>query len=334
MTLPDDKPPATDESGSIVGRSVPLDTEPDAAGASSNRLQDPDPAQSTIKLRSGRFAWMRDKDGQPTTRLFEAITAMAAVATIVVSVIALSTAQDAKMISQLTVETNSSTTTVTNNYYSADGAPGEANPKQNGNCGDADSSIVGGWGPDRPVFVMTHPPSYTTMNAIRNNPQLGDERGFMRVADTSTGEQLDYEAQVEEGHTYRVSIFVENSALDGVPELASTDTNLSVNLPVCAGQRIAANAFLKSGTAFPGTIWGGVTFVSDRLFNLSYVEGSAKLINNVWPEGLALNGEEELFTSQGVDLGYNELDGVMQTGYQYALYVDFEVRPQFASNTP
>ncbi|WP_149202477.1 hypothetical protein [Actinotalea subterranea] len=276
---------------------------------------------------SRRWAWVRETDGSPSSKLFEAIVAGVAVVGLVLSIISL-------VLVRGTPESEGPpVTSVTNNYYTQDGAPGEASPAASRSCGDPDSGVVGGWGPDRPVFLMAYPPTYTTFNSIRDNPNLGDERGFMRVRDVSDGvtSTFDYQVEVEDGHTYRVSIYVENSALDDVGGLAATDTVLKINLPTCDGHRIAANAFLSSPTAFPGEVWGGITFTSEREFTLAYVAGSAKIESNAWPgpDGYAIGAEDDLFTSTGVPLGYTEMDGVVPTGYEYAMYISFEVKPQF-----
>lgn len=277
------------------------------------------------------WRWMRASDGGPSSRLFEFLMAFAAVVGLVVSVVSIVIAQNARTASEAVIDAR--TSNVTNNYYSADGAPGESDPVSSSGCGDAESEIVGGWGPDRPVFVMDHPPTYTTFNAIRNNPDFGDERGLMRVRDTTEGVEstYGYEVTVQRGHTYSVTVYVENSALDDVAALSATDSRLKVSLPTCDGHRIASNAFVTSPTSYPREIWGGVTFQADERFNLAYVSGTARLFSNAWPspDGLPLNAEEELFTSKGIPLGYEEMDGTVRTGYQYSMYVSFDVTPQF-----
>lgn len=231
--------------------------------------------------------------------------------------------------------TNNGDTMIVENYYAdSDGAPGEADPEAGQSCGATDSAVAGGWGPDRPTFLLNYPPSYATLNSIRDNPNIGDERGLMRVRDLAIeGTTYAYQIAVEPGHTYRVSIYVENSTTDDVLELAARDTMLKVNLPTCTGERIAANAFISSPSAFPREIWGGITFTSESSFDLRYVDGSARLESNAHPgpEGLALDADA-LFSNPGVALGYEDMDGVVIPGYQYAMYISFDVTPQFASN--
>lgn len=284
---------------------------------------------STTRVR--RWSWL-DRDGGPGSRLLNALLVIVTAVGVFVSIASIIVASQAKD-AVATYNNNVGNTTFVENYYEdADGAPGQANPQADRGCGGIDSELTGGWGPDRPIFSLDYPPNYTTLNAIRDNPNVGDERGLMRVRDLSIeGTTFDYEVEVVRDHTYRVMMYVENSTIDDVEELASLNTRVMVTLPTCSGYRIASNGFIESSTAFPSKIWGGVTFTSDELFNLRYVEGSARLTSNAYPgpEGLALD-EQELLTSKGVALGFEDLDGVVLPGYKYAMYIEFDVQPQFA----
>ena len=153
---------------------------------------------------------------------------------------------------------------------------------------------------------------------------------MMTVRDASVGTAggWEYSVRVQPDRTYIVRIYIENSSIYGVGELASLDTRVMVNLPTCTGNVIASNGFVSSSNAFPHKIWGGITFQSDEEFNLAYVEGSASLTTNAHPEGVPIGSE--FLTSMGSMLGYETLDGVVLPGYEYSMYFTFEVRPQFA----
>lgn len=272
------------------------------------------------------WLWFRDP---AVTAVLTLVGLLIAAAGLAVAIRSQLVAAEAKAVASM-VSLDIGSTTI-NNFYSIDGAPGVAEPTLSSSCGDAESEVVGGWGPDRPAFVLNHPPSYTTLNGIRDNPNIGDERGFMRVRNAEDGSPFGYEQKVERGGTYLISIYIENSTIDDAVELASTNTRVAVNLPGCSGERIASGAFITSDTAFPREIWGGVTFVGDEVFNLAYVEGSARIESNAWPgpDGYAVSSD--LFTSAGVPLGYEEMNGVVLPGYQYSMYLSFEVRAQFSS---
>lgn len=262
------------------------------------------------------------------------MVALATLAAVVVAMVSCSVSQDAQS-SVNSIVTNSgvmtdgdgTSITITNNYNSADGAPGESAPVASGNCGAADSDIIGGWGPERPVFVSSVRPTYTTFNAIRDNPQIGDERGLMRVRDLDDVDSTyDYEVEVVEGHTYQIGIFVENSA--AAPELFASATKVRVTLPVCDGERISANAFIESADAFPMTIWGGITFTADRTFNLAYVSDSARMATGPTSSEAAPIDGATMMSTEGILLGE---DGLVQVGDDGQTWITFSVRPQFAA---
>ena len=63
------------------------------------------------------------------------------------------------------------------------------------------------WGPDRTTFTWEDPAPYATFNSITNNPQLGDERNFVRIREVKDGEKFGDEITVEPGKTYEVYIY-------------------------------------------------------------------------------------------------------------------------------
>ena len=68
------------------------------------------------------------------------------------------------------------------------------------------------WGPDRKTFTWEDPAPYATFNSITNNPQLGDERNFVRIREVKDGEKFGDEVTVEPGKTYEVYIYYHNNA--------------------------------------------------------------------------------------------------------------------------
>lgn len=218
-------------------------------------------------------------------------------------------------------------TQVINNYFADETPEAQADPETK-SCGASDETEVrGGWGPDRPTFVLNSVPTYTTFNSIRDNPQVGDERGMVRVSEVSSSLDYGYEVNVQEGKTYRISMFVENSAAATIEGLAASNVRAMFNLPVCDGNRIAIHGFVTSNDAFPRQVWGGVTLTSDRIFNLRYVEGSAVQNSNAADSPAHL--DEAMFTSSGVLIGM-ALDGNMRPLYSDSVFINFDVQPQFA----
>jgi hypothetical protein len=290
--------------------------------------------ESTEHENPGHRRWWQHKDGFPNIRgwtalgvLLTAIIAVAGLTVSLVTAIRSDWSADAK---------NETDIGAVNNYYeSATGAPGQSDPQSASACGDAKIKVEGGWGPDRPTFTLDHPAPFTTLDSIRNNPDIGDDRGLMAVRDASDGDKglanaWHFSIKVQPGHVYRVRMYVENSTFDDWSDAAATGTRVSVSLPTCTGNRIAANGFISSDTAYPSQIWGGITFTSASRFNLAYVPASALLETNGFPNGKAIEGTDFL-ASKGQVIGHSSLDGIVKAGYKYAEYFSFEVKPQFAS---
>ncbi|MCU1694124.1 MAG: exported protein of unknown function [Mycobacterium sp.] len=199
----------------------------------------------------------------------------------------------------------------------------------------SNTSVRAGWGPGRNVLAKDQFSEFPSFN-IDNLPELGDERGFYDGRDFGTKPPYvwHYDVKVERGKTYILRILIHNSAPSNRPDLAATVTRVMVNLPNCTGRRIASQAFITSDNAEPNQIWGGVTFVGDEIFNLSYIEGSAVLCTNHYvcdkdnKGGVTLS--DDLLTSHGVLIGSKTLDGKVLGGYENSALLMFEVRPQFA----
>jgi uncharacterized repeat protein (TIGR01451 family) len=186
------------------------------------------------------------------------------------------------------------------------------------------------WGPtDRATFTEQSPAPYVTFNSITNNSNYGDERNFAIVKEATSTSPSDWKdtLTVEPGKEYLVRVYVHNNAAQNLG-LVATNTRASVNLPTTTAKSIEINSFISADNANPRQIWDQVTLTSDKNFNLSYVAGSAKYTNNLFPQGVALG--EDLFTSPGALLGYEKLDGKIPGCFKYSGYVTFKVKPQFA----
>lgn len=167
---------------------------------------------------------------------------------------------------------------------------------------------------------------YTSINSLRSTSVIGDERSFYGVRKSGTPKLWSQELEVERGDVLTLRVYVHVDApASGRADLAATNVNVKVNLPVCTGRVIASHAFVAS-SAYPGEVWSGITLTSDEDFNLTYVSGSAKYENNWGSFPLP----EAFLTSAGVPLGHETMDGVVFPGYAYSGYLSFDVRPQFA----
>jgi len=175
---------------------------------------------------------------------------------------------------------------------------------------------------------MAHPADHITFNSITDNPNIGDERNFVGIRETGTNNLWSDNITVQSGKQYTVRMYVHNNAASNL-NLVAQNVTAKFNLPTTTGKSLQVNGFLDSTNATPTEVYDHAIFSSASDFNLSYVSGSLKYENNSFgPTGIALPAS--IFTSTGAKLGYTALDGKIPGCIQYAGYVSFTVKPQFA----
>lgn len=185
------------------------------------------------------------------------------------------------------------------------------------------------WGPDRPTYTIEHPADHVTFNSITNNPNIGDERNFVGIRESgSTGTWSD-DMTVQPGKSYVVRMYVHNNAASNLNKVAK-DVTAKFNLPTSTAKSLQVNGFLSASNATPQEVYDHATFKSSQDFNLAYQSGTLKYYNNHFGStGATIS--ENVFTSTGAKLGYDKLDGNIPGCFQYAGYLTFTVKPQFAS---
>lgn len=184
------------------------------------------------------------------------------------------------------------------------------------------------WGPTRATYTIEQPAKVVTFNSITNNPNIGDERNFVGIRETGTTALWSDSKAVEKGKTYTVRMYVHNNAAANL-NLVAENVTAKFNLPTTTAKSIQVNGFLNSSNATPTEVYDHAIFTASENFNLAYVSGSLKYENNVFgAAGIAL--PESIFTSAGAKLGYDKLDGRIPGCFEYAGYVTFQVKPQFA----
>ena len=179
------------------------------------------------------------------------------------------------------------------------------------------------WGPDRPTYTKDNPADHITFNSMTGT-DYGDERNFVTIKDTAntgSGNWKD-EISVENGKTYTVRMFVHNNAASSL-NLVAENVTAKFNLPTQTAKRIQIDGYLSATNSEPLTVFDQAVFSSEKNFNMSYVAGSAKYINNKFPAGAALS---DTVVSSGAKLGYDKLDGKIPGCFQYTGYVVFEVK--------
>lgn len=183
------------------------------------------------------------------------------------------------------------------------------------------------WGPERPTFTIERPADHITFNSITNNPNIGDERNFVGIRENGTNGKWQDNQTVEAGKSYVVRMYVHNNAASNL-NLVAKDVTAKFNLPTTTATSIQVNGFLSSSNASPTEVYDHATFSSDKKFNLALVPGTIKYYNNANGNGFTI--PESLFTSAGAKLGYTKMDGNIPGCFQYAGYLTFIVKPQFA----
>ena len=184
------------------------------------------------------------------------------------------------------------------------------------------------WGPDRPTYTIENPADHVTFNSITNNPNIGDERNFVGIRESGTNTTWTDNMNVQKGKEYTVRVYVHNNAAANLNKVAENVT-AKVNLPTTTAKSIQVDGLISSTNASPTQVWDQANFKSAEDFNLAYVAGSLKFENNAFgAAGTAI--PESVFTNSGAKLGYDKLDGKIPGCFQYAGYLTFKVKPQFA----
>lgn len=181
------------------------------------------------------------------------------------------------------------------------------------------------WGPTRPTFNAANPATFITFNSITDNPNVGDERNFVRIKDasnTSLGGWTD-NLNVQPGKEYLVQLYVHNNAASNL-NMVAENVNVMATVPNTTGKQITVEGFVNSSNAAPKQIWDQAIFSSNTDFNLTYVPGSAKLYNKVFTNGTTLS--DSIVTSAGAPVGYDKLDGKLPGCFNYSGYVNFKVK--------
>lgn len=190
-------------------------------------------------------------------------------------------------------------------------------------------AAVFAWGPSRPTFTGASPAPYVTFNSITDNPQVGDERNFVRIRESGTTTYGD-NVTLEPGKVYDVSVFYHNDAASnlnasGVGIAHGATLKMEVPGVVKAGVNAAFTGTISASNSNPASVWDeayGKNATSADVA-LRYVSGSATFVSNG-----AINGQklpDTLFTT-GANLGFDSQNGDVPGCNEYSGYVNFQIR--------
>ena len=198
------------------------------------------------------------------------------------------------------------------------------------------------WGPQRETFTMQNPPDFITFDSITDNPDVGDERNFLRVRDAdeqywgedTTNGWTDTISNMQEGHTYDVRLYVHNNGIEG--RYIAQDVRAHINLPTGSdvfGKQFEVNGYLYASNAQPQEIWDNIVLKSDKEFHVKVV--SSKYYNNVRTEATdGFDLGDELINSKGTGsgalLGYDQMNGYITSCLPFSGYVLVKIQPVFA----
>jgi len=183
------------------------------------------------------------------------------------------------------------------------------------------------WGPGRDTFTMAQPADHVTFNSITDNPNIGDERNFVGIRESGTTGNWQDTQSVQAGKEYVVRLYVHNNAAANL-NLVARNVTAKVGLPTSTGKSIEVQGFINSSNATPTEVYDHATFTGAQDFNLAYVPGTLKYYNNANGNGFTI--PESIFTNSGAKLGYTSMNGDIPGCLQYAGYLTFIVKPQFA----
>ena len=188
------------------------------------------------------------------------------------------------------------------------------------------------WGPARDTYTVEKPADHIVFNSITNNPVYGDERQFASIKDASNTAAGGWQSTVnaEAGKEYLVRVYVHNNASDKLG-LVATNTRVMAALSTATGTSVPITTYVSADNASPKEVYADVKLTSAQNFNIAYVPGSAMFYNNVTGQaGRAVS--DTLVNGTGALVGYNANDGKVPGCFQYAGYLTFKVKPQFAQS--
>lgn len=202
---------------------------------------------------------------------------------------------------------------------------------------------VSAYGPARDTYTLKNPARQAVFNSITDNPAVGDERDFVRVAEKRADGSDTYRSNIEvEGEKeYEVYIYYHNDASATFNDAAhnyvgvARDTRLSSSFPtkLAKGEKGTIMGKISSSSTNPAAVWDEAYITAKEDITLHYVTGSAKIYNGWDTNGSVLS--TRLFTNDGTLLGTSQLNGVIPGCNEYSGQVVYTiVTHRVTENTP
>lgn len=177
----------------------------------------------------------------------------------------------------------------------------------------------------RIVFNSISDGAYTDDNGVLH--RLGDERNFVCAREYGTQDiWASNGIQVEDGKEYIISLYVHNNSPLGMKAIAK-NVKVRFYVPGSAGKYVSVFGYIESPNAEPSKYWDSVYFYSDQSFHIEAISNSGLWESNGQSSNSILSNE--ILSSRGTYVGYNELDGSIPGCYQYSGYASIRVRAVF-----
>lgn len=192
------------------------------------------------------------------------------------------------------------------------------------------ASAIYAWGPDRETFTIQKPASFITFNSITNNPKQGDERGFLRVKEsTAPDSAFGDKVSLVPGKEYTVYVYYHNNAAENY-NLVALNTYAKVEIPSVVkkgSDGTKSVGYVGASNAKPTQVWDDIEFANKTNADIAlrYIPGSATIHNFGATNGAKISDQ---IVGTGAPLGYNSLNGELPGCNQYAGYVIFNVKAE------
>lgn len=193
---------------------------------------------------------------------------------------------------------------------------------------------VSAWGPERPTYTMSSPADHPTFNSITDNSTFGDERDFVRIVEKGSGKAFTSDLEIEANKEYIVEIYYHNNASATYNDAAhnyvgvAEDTRVVSYFPekLAAGETGQIDGVITATNADPKTVWDEARITAKENPKIGYVEGTARIYNDWGVNGTEL--DKKLFTSEGVFIGLNELNGLVLGCEEYSGQIVYTIQTQ------
>ena len=200
------------------------------------------------------------------------------------------------------------------------------------------TTISFAWGPsEREIFTWESQASYAVFNSIKNNPQIGDERDFVRirkVGDLSWTNEIKIEANTE----YEVFIYFHNNAMESLNSSENSGKGIAQEVKMYSSFPPVLKKFDEAQSVFgkiyspdtnPDSIWDEAWITTDEEeVYLYYVPDTAIIHSNGSIDGSNI-GPEHLFGETGSYISYSDDHlGMIAGGETYAGYVSYKFKTE------